>query len=184
MSNEFTSVKGGDIWDPTKGPAGADGKATVRTEANEKDFIIGWFLGYEEGQGRDKNSRIYRIQPDEGDQKSVWGCMILDEQMDKITIGSYVMIKWLGKKQPKTATGRPYQDYEVLVNYNKGLHPSAGAAGKGAAAMGVTSTGQNAQAAQQGTGAATATGNTATGNVAAGAAAGTVPPPPKDDLPF
>lgn len=119
----FINVKNDDFWDPTR-IAGPDGKMIEReTPANDTDFIDGWLIGYEENQGKDKNSTIYTlINPDDSGQKSVWGRMILNESLKKVPMGSFIRIQWLGKVKAKQAGGRSYHTWNVAYDPGKGLH--------------------------------------------------------------
>lgn len=121
MADQWISKKGGDFWDPRKDEGG-----NPRTpNGTASDSLIGWLLGYEENQGKDKNSTLYSILlPDESGQKEAWGTALLDEQMKKVPIGGYIKIQWLGLSQPKTKGGRPYHTWEVFHDPSKGTHAS------------------------------------------------------------
>jgi hypothetical protein len=123
----FVKVKNDDFWNPTQ-MVGPDGKPTERTTPpTDQDFLDGWLLGYEDNQGKDKNSTLYSIMlPDNSGQKSVWGSALLNESLKKVPIGSFVRIQWMGKVKAKQAGGRPYHIWEVSYDPDKGLHSAVG----------------------------------------------------------
>lgn len=119
----FVSKKGGDFWNPRKDEQGVE---RINPTGNPAiDTIEGWYLGLEKNQGQDKNSTLYSIlNENEEILKEAWGTALLDEIMAKIKIGSFIRIVWLGKKQPKIKTNRPYHDWDVLVDDSRGIHKS------------------------------------------------------------
>ena len=117
---DFKSVKThGDFWDPRK-----DAEGNIKTVATSEDAIECYYLGGEEGQGKDGTSTLHKILhlgvPPHGGaeaymEKNVWGSHVLNEQLGKIPAGSFCRIQWLGMKEPKNPNNRQYHDWEVFL---------------------------------------------------------------------
>lgn len=121
----FIKVKNDEFWNPTKLKDAAGNDIERTTPPNDNDYLDGWLMGYEENQGKDKNSNLYSILlPDSSAAKSLWGSALLNEQLTKVPLGSYIRVQWTGKVQPKVKGGRPYHTWQVYVDIEKGLHPS------------------------------------------------------------
>lgn len=74
------------------------------------DSIIGVLVRKEEGKGADNNSNAYFL--DDGKEvKMVWGCKVLDNRMQFISVGERIKIEYGGKGKAKT--GRMIHLYEV-----------------------------------------------------------------------
>lgn len=123
QESEWESTKGsGNVWNPTK-----DSEGDARTEADDDDFITGYYVDKKENVGQN-NATMYTIQKDDGEKVDVWGTTALNGEMDKIRMGSYVKIQWLGKKLTKAGEALPekkrtslhsFHAWEVFTNKNK-----------------------------------------------------------------
>lgn len=109
---EPVSVKTFDpTWNPTKG---TDGK-TAREKAEADDYLDGYYIGFKENQGPEKNSMVHTIQNKKGERFSVWGTFVMNQLIaDNVTPGEYIRIKWLGKVRAVKAGGKPYHTWDVL----------------------------------------------------------------------
>jgi len=95
-TNEWESTKGtGDVWNPTKTEDG-----DPRTEADENDILDGYYKDIKHDVGPN-NATLYAIQQKDGSVLNVWGTKALNDEMDKIRIGQFIRIKWLGKQLTK-----------------------------------------------------------------------------------
>jgi len=116
---QFQSVKShGEFWDPRK-----DAEGNVKSAATSADAVECYYLGCEHDQGKDNNSTLHKILhlgiPPHGGaemwmEKNVWGSHVLDDQLAKISPGSFIRIQWLGLTQPKSEGGRSYHNWEVF----------------------------------------------------------------------
>jgi hypothetical protein len=98
MSRQFESVK-------------QSGEINVKFE-KAGDAVEGTFTGFLEDQGKDKNSCVYTLKSDDGEEHRFWGTKVLDDQMSKINIGTYTKVEFKGKVKSKA--GREYNDFEVF----------------------------------------------------------------------
>lgn len=87
------------------------GEINVRFET-AGDSTEGVFTGFLEDQGKDKNSCVYTLKSDDGEEHRFWGTKVLDDQMSKINIGTYTKVEYKGKVKSKA--GREYNDFEVF----------------------------------------------------------------------
>lgn len=78
---------------------------------NEGDILKGVYIQKEDEKGPKKNSRLYTIETKPGCLSLIWGAKLLDELMDKISIGTPIAIVYKGKEHPKG--GNAYHKYEV-----------------------------------------------------------------------
>ncbi len=58
-------------------------------------------------------SSIYEIILTDGNLIGMWGSNLIDGKFDSIPLNSEVYIEFLGITQPKTAKGRPYNDFKI-----------------------------------------------------------------------
>jgi len=79
---------------------------------NAGDSVEGTFVNFAEGQGKDKNSCVYTLKSDEGEEHRFWGSKVLDDQLSKVSMGTYVKVDYKGKAKSKS--GREYHDFEVF----------------------------------------------------------------------
>lgn len=129
LSN-FTNVGGNSVnWEPKQTGTAKDSNLK-QLEPNKKSHIVGYYLGTDHDQGKDKTSQVHKIKlvqvgdPDhlsgeaeEGDTISIWGTSVLNSRIvENITIGQCILILWKGKQEPKKKGGRPYHTWEVMVN--------------------------------------------------------------------
>lgn len=59
-------------------------------------------------------SNIYEIKTRDGQLYSMWGSALLDGKFAMIPVGSEVNIQFLGITQPKTANGRPFNNFKIM----------------------------------------------------------------------
>ena len=105
MERQFKSLKnsGGDInvkWD------------------GEPFDIEGYYTSITENTGSKQNSTIYKLKKEDGNELIFWGSAVLDDQMTKVELGDYIMIKYLGKAKSKA--GSLYHIFEVFVDESVG----------------------------------------------------------------
>ena len=109
--DEFESTKGpANTWNPTK-----DENGKPRTKSNDDDFVVGYYVDAKHGVGEFK-SMLYTIEKKDGERVSVWGSKVLDDEMEKVRLGSFIKIKWLGKQSPKSGKGSDFHMYDVLTS--------------------------------------------------------------------
>ena len=115
-------------WNP-KQTGSKKGNDFVALEANDKSYVVGFYLGMKTNVGSN-NSNIHELQfkeagdknhfgeeVKEGDKVSVWGSGVLDNMIaEGVQPGQLIMITWLGLLQPKKAGGNNYHGWEVGVN--------------------------------------------------------------------
>ena len=90
----------------------SSGETVNKAWGDEPFEFEGHYHHISEGVGTDGNSTIYSFKSDNGEEHVCWGSKVLDDQMSKIDIGEYVMIRYLGKAKSKT--GKTYNAFEVL----------------------------------------------------------------------
>jgi len=129
--------KGGTTWEPKSTGKKKDGTLKA-LPANEKSYIVGWYMGSEEGKGPKGNSTVHYLklyrragQPVVGDVKhfsddpantddniSIWGTGVLNARLiENVTPGQCIMITWLGVTPSKKPGGESYHNWEVKVNH-------------------------------------------------------------------
>ena len=127
---EFESVKqNGPTWEP-KQTGSKKGKDLKALEANDKSFIIGYYLGSKTGQGPQQDSTVHKIkmtkvgdkkhiigEMDENQEISIWGTNVLNDNISKVNPGQLIKVLWEGKKEPKKG-GNEYHSWDVLVSKN------------------------------------------------------------------
>lgn len=86
-------------------------------EANQE--LVGHFVGTQTGQGQNGNSCVHALKRDDGSVVKFWGSKIIDEEIAKLRVGDYTKVVYLGLQQPKNSGGRPYHNFDVLVDYDK-----------------------------------------------------------------
>ena len=96
---------------------------SFKTEGQE---LIGYLKGTQLNQGKDNNSDVHTIESESGEMISFWGTQIINEQIEKVSIGAYIKIVYLGLQQPKKEGGRAYHNFEVFEDSEKSrVIPSA-----------------------------------------------------------
>jgi len=125
---EFESVKqNGPTWQPTH--TGSKKEKNLKAlVANEKSYIIGYYLGSQHNQGPDNNSTIHKLkmtkvgdksllngEVDESGEVSIWGTNVLNDNISKAAPGQLIKIVWEGKKEPKKG-GNEYHSWDVLIS--------------------------------------------------------------------
>jgi len=123
QNDEWESTKGsGNSWNPTK-----DEDGDPRTEATPEDYLDGYYVDKKENVGQ-YNATVYTLQKEDGEKVDVWGTTALNGEMDKVRMGSFIRIKWLGKLPTKAGALIPekkrkstdsFHSWEVLVNKKK-----------------------------------------------------------------
>ena len=105
----------------------------------EKSYVIGYYLGADHIQGKQKEIRIHKLQFEEcgdathlsepvekGANIMVWGAAALDDKLIKnVPVGVLVRIEWLGKVPSKANSGQKYHDFDVQIDKDKVLSQSA-----------------------------------------------------------
>lgn len=103
----------GEVWDPKKN---ADG--TVKSTALDSDYLDGIYMDRKEGIGQ-YNSTVHNIQDDNGKLWAVWGDTVLNKEMEKYKFGTYMRIKFEGRKYKKDAkAGSPYSNTNSFWHWN------------------------------------------------------------------
>ncbi len=92
-------------WTPE--PKNSDDKSVFMGEV-----IQGLYKNKKTGVGQN-SSNIYEIQLPDGQLVGVWGSKLLDGRFEEIEIGMEVRLTYLGRVQPKTPNGRPYDNFKV-----------------------------------------------------------------------
>lgn len=85
----------GEVWDPKKNPDG-----TPRFVAEESDYLDGLYMDRKTGIGQ-YNSTVHNIQDDNGKLWAIWGDTVLNKEMEKYKFGTYMRIKFEGRKGKK-----------------------------------------------------------------------------------
>lgn len=132
FDDEFESVKGpSNVWNPTK-----DEEGDPRTEATDSDFITGYYVDRKDGVG-EHDSTIIVLEKKDGEKVSVWATKMLKDEIEKVRLGQFIKIQWLGKKLTKAGSLKPekkrtstdsYHAWDVLVSKNtppKGMEAEA-----------------------------------------------------------
>ena len=118
----------------------ADGES-IPLERTEKSFVIGYYLGADHIQGKEKEIRIHKLVFEEcgdpihlsepvekGGEIMLWGAAALDDKLIKnVPIGVLVRVEWLGKVASKGGSGRRYHDFDVQIDKDRVLTSSASA---------------------------------------------------------
>lgn len=120
----WQTAAAGEIWNPIS-VKNADGTKTELKPTGDS-VIEGYYLGGTPNQGKDQNTTVHDFMVssiggkklDEEKKLSVFGSHVLDDRLSKVRPGMYARVQWLGKKAPKTASGRPYQDWDVKWDSN------------------------------------------------------------------
>lgn len=81
--------------------------------------IEGYYHSITEGVGSKQDSTIYKLKTETGEDLVFWGSKVMDDQMAKVEIGEYLMIKYHGKVKAKTG-GMSYHSFEVLRDESAG----------------------------------------------------------------
>ena len=128
--------RGGTTWEPKSTGKKKDG--TLKSlPADDKSFIVGYYMGTEDGKGPKGNSTVHYLKlyrrggnPMVGDMKhfsnnpaetddniSIWGTGVLNVRIaENVKLGQCIMVKWLGITPSKKAGGESYHNWEVKVN--------------------------------------------------------------------
>lgn len=121
MSRDFSNARS------MKGSGGADINIVFGIDAkegqrtiNQGESVEGYFVDLREDVG-DNKSNIYSLKDDDGNVSTFWGTFVLDDQLSKVAIGTYVKIQYDGKVKSKKG-GRAYHSYEVFVLEGE-VHP-------------------------------------------------------------
>lgn len=96
-------------WASRKG----SGKEVNFKFEQEGQELEGYYVGCLENQGSEGKSTIHTFKKEDGEEVSIWGSAVIDDQLSKVEFGGYVLIKYLGLKKAKTG-GRSYHDFEVF----------------------------------------------------------------------
>ena len=133
----FESVReNGTIWNPcTTGKKKDD--TLKQLEANDKSFLIGYYKGAKVISGTQGDSTMHKFQLEtagskkhfsaevkKGEEVSVWGTGVLNEQLASINPGAFVKVEWKGKVTSKKS-GNDYHTWDVGVD--RSVEPLAGA---------------------------------------------------------
>jgi len=93
--SEWKSTKGsGNTWNPTQ-----DANGNPR-EVTPDDYRDGYYIGSKHGVGQ-HNATVHTIETSEGNKIDIWGTRALNGEIEKIRIGQYIRIQWLGMKLTK-----------------------------------------------------------------------------------
>ncbi len=103
----------GEVWDPKKN---ADN--TARFIASKDDYIDGVYMDRKEGIGQ-YNSTVHNVQDDSGKLIAIWGDTVLNKEMEKYKFGTYMRIKFEGRKAKKdTKEGVALTDKNSFWHWN------------------------------------------------------------------
>lgn len=112
----------------------ADGES-IPLERTDKAFVIGYYLGSDHIQGKNKEIRIHKLQfvqcgdaahlsepVEKGSDIMLWGAAALDDKLIKnVPIGVLVRIEWLGKVPSKANSGQKYHDFDLQIDKSEVL---------------------------------------------------------------
>lgn len=107
----------------------------IPLEKTEKSVVIGYYLGMDYIQGKDKEIKIHKLVFEEcgdpahlsepvskGDEIMIWGSAALDDKLVKnVPIGVLVRVEWLGKVASKANSGQRYHNFDVQIDKEKVL---------------------------------------------------------------
>ena len=77
------------------------------------DYIIGKYLGSEQGKGRGEGLIFHHLQDTYSQEVSILGSTVLNKKMERIEPGTIVKIIYKGKATNQN--GRKYNNFAVLV---------------------------------------------------------------------
>jgi hypothetical protein len=112
--NEWESTKGeGTTWSPMKEENG-----DPRTEATADDILDGYYVDVKHNVGQNSQT-LYSIKNKEtGEISKVWGTKALVDEMEKVRLGTYIRIQWLGKKLTKAGALVPAKQRTSLHSFH------------------------------------------------------------------
>jgi len=128
MSDNFESVKkGGPIWECKQ--TGKKKDNTLKAlKADDKSWIIGYYLGSEEVSTKNGTSTVHKLKMtkvgddshiigdrDESNEVTIWGTGVLNDQLSKIGIGQLCKVVWEGLQTPKQGSNQ-YHGWDTLVD--------------------------------------------------------------------
>lgn len=87
--------------------------------------IVGYLFDMQHNQGPKQNSSVYTLKQENGENIAFWGSAVLDDQIQKVPMGSFIKVIYEGKKEPKKSSGQPYHSFEVMLHPTKKLDMSA-----------------------------------------------------------
>lgn len=120
-NDDFTSVKDfGQNWNPKK-----DAEGNERHEATDADFVLGYYVKKEDGVGK-HGSTVHQLESEEGIKISIWGDTVLNAHFDKVKLGSFVKVKWEGRRRKKDVKEsapitdkNSFNDWDIRVHKTK-----------------------------------------------------------------
>lgn len=137
MAFETVKVSNLPVWNGMS-VKNSDGES-IPLERTEKSYVIGFYLGADHIQGKEKEIRIHKFQFEEcgnpahlsepvekGGEIMLWGAAALDDKLIKnVPVGVLVRVEWLGKVASKSAAGRRYHDFDVQIDKDRVLTSSS-----------------------------------------------------------
>lgn len=78
----------------------------------EIEGVSGIYHAMNEDVGKNK-SKVYLLKQEDGSIVNVWGSIVLDNQMKKVSVGDDIRIVYLGEKQGEGKGKRPYHDFKI-----------------------------------------------------------------------
>lgn len=96
MSREWKSKSQlGEVWNPKQ-----DANGAPKFVAEVDDYIDGVYMDRKDGIGQ-YNSTVYNIKGEGGKMYAVWGDTVLNGEMNKYKFGTFLRIKFAGRKRKK-----------------------------------------------------------------------------------
>ena len=98
----------------TKVRISAPTEYVVYRDHSENDIVIeeGVLVGRSPNQ-QNPGTENYEFRMPDGSFKGLYNTHVLDMRMSNVKIGDCVDVTYLGKKDPKKESGRPYHDFSV-----------------------------------------------------------------------
>ena len=127
--DDFDSVsQGGVLWEP-KQKGSQKTNDLMQLQPTDKSFVVGYYIGMREIQTKGNGTSIMHSltfdscgdmshlkEPvEQGSTVDFWGTQALNDSLATIEKGSFIRVKWLGKKESKSS-GRPYSIWDVGVS--------------------------------------------------------------------
>lgn len=76
------------------------------------DEVAGRYIDHKENVGKN-HSNIYILQQPDGSEVAVWGSTVIDNNMNRIQVGSEVRIVFLGL-ETNDKTGRTFKNFDIF----------------------------------------------------------------------
>jgi hypothetical protein len=78
--------------------------------------VEGYYYLCEELDVQGTKKTVYTIKTTKGELLTFWANKVLESRFEKIAIGTYVYVDYLGKVKAKSGVGQPYANYAVAID--------------------------------------------------------------------